>query len=190
MVSADRETQVQLYAFWGCLPLPPIEYHHRRNINYYVHLVSFGKRFYNVLNISGSRPAYITLVILYYDHASTLQMEIERFWNRGPYTWPTFFFFLNRYLAFLGHFPVIIESFWTSTDIQHKSTVCMTSWFQDISTPNWFYGSCSSGRLNCYLTTLAYVDYFSCSHVRSYHQYLEIAIQVIVNSKLSQTLLY
>ncbi|KIM74120.1 hypothetical protein PILCRDRAFT_14678 [Piloderma croceum F 1598] len=84
-------------------------------INYYVSLVSF--------------------VILYYDHALTLPMEIQRFWIRG-FTWATLFFFINRYLAFLGHIPVIMEVFWN------------------------FWQTC---RL-----------------LQSYHQYLVVAIQLLV----------
>ncbi|KIM81160.1 hypothetical protein PILCRDRAFT_503234 [Piloderma croceum F 1598] len=73
------------------------------NINYYVSLVSF--------------------VILYYDHALTLPAEIQRFWIRGSLTWPTFLFFANRYLAFLGHFPVILQTFWNSPDLVRKLTM-------------------------------------------------------------------
>jgi len=92
------------------------------NINYYVSLVSF--------------------VILYYDHALTLPSEIQRFWARGPLTWPTFLFFVNRYLAFLGHFPVILEAFWNTSDSPRKIAMCR--------------------------------------HLQSYHQCLELAIQLII----------
>jgi len=74
------------------------------NINQYVSLVSF--------------------VILYYDHALTLPSEIQRFWIRGSLTWPTLLFFVNRYLAFFGHFPVILQTFWNSSDLHHKFAIC------------------------------------------------------------------
>ena len=67
------------------------------------------------------------LVILYYDHALTLHMEIQRFWNRGSFKWGTFFFFLNRYLAFLGHIPVIVQYFWDPSDISYKFIVSIYS---------------------------------------------------------------
>jgi len=74
------------------------------NVNYYVSLIS--------------------LTILYYDHALTLSMEIQRFWIRGPFSWPALFFFLNRYITCLGHIPVVLETFWAPSDLQHKFTTC------------------------------------------------------------------
>ena len=63
------------------------------------------------------------LVILYYDHALTLHEEIQRYWIRAPLTWATFFFFLNRYLAFLGHIPIIMDIFWNISNLPRKATV-------------------------------------------------------------------
>jgi len=68
--------------------------------------------------------SFIAFVILYYDHVLTLSMEIQRFWTRGPFTWATFFFFANRYLAFLGYFPVILRIFWDPSDLLYKFTTC------------------------------------------------------------------
>jgi hypothetical protein len=81
-------------------------------------------------------------VILYYDHALTLSMEIQRFWTRGPFTWATFFFFVNRYLAFLGYFPVVLWVFWDPSDLPYKFIICR--------------------------------------HMLSYHQYIEVASQLVV----------
>ncbi|KAL7278595.1 hypothetical protein ACG7TL_007596 [Trametes sanguinea] len=50
------------------------------------------------------------LAILYYDFVLTIPQEIERFWSR-KLSWPSFLFFLNRYLSVIGHIPVIIEFF-------------------------------------------------------------------------------
>ena len=69
-----------------------------------------------------------TSVILYYDHALTLPAEIQRVWIRGSLTWPTLLFFVNRYLAFFGHFPVILQSFWNSSDLPHKLAVSILSY--------------------------------------------------------------
>jgi hypothetical protein len=54
---------------------------------------------------------------------------VERFWPswskklfgyddtatryRG-FTWPSFFFFSNRYIALFGHIPVILQYFWST----------------------------------------------------------------------------
>ena len=73
-------------------------------------------------------PTDITLAILYYDHALTLPAEIQRFWIRGSLTWPTLLFFVNRYLAFFGHFPVILQTFWNSSDLHHKFAVSTVSY--------------------------------------------------------------
>jgi hypothetical protein len=83
------------------------------------------------------------LVILYYDHALTLHMEIQRFWIRGSFTWATFFFFLNRYLAFLGHIPVIVQSFWDPSDLSHKFTVSIYCWLEGFQHLNVFIADVS-----------------------------------------------
>jgi hypothetical protein len=38
-------------------------------------------------------------------------MEIERFWPQRTFSWASFLFYLNRYLALLGAIPVIMEFF-------------------------------------------------------------------------------
>ncbi|KAI9068857.1 hypothetical protein FKP32DRAFT_1560931 [Trametes sanguinea] len=52
----------------------------------------------------------LAFAILYYDFVLTIPQEIERFWTR-KLSWPSFLFFLNRYLSVIGHIPVIIEFF-------------------------------------------------------------------------------
>jgi len=77
------------------------------NVNYYFHLVSY--------------------VILYYDYVLTLPMEIERFWTLRSFSWAAFFFFLNRYLAVLGHIFIILQTFWNTADLALKSNICQRS---------------------------------------------------------------
>jgi len=57
---------------------------------------------------------YCTLapfVILYYDYFLTLPLEIERFWPQRTFSWASFFFYVNRYMALLGQIPIIISFF-------------------------------------------------------------------------------
>ena len=123
-----QKMQFQLCVPSVCLCPWPVtqssEFCGRRNVNQYVALVSFGAYFVRGLSICTSSTD-ITLVILYYDHALTLPAEIQRFWMRDLLTWPTILFLVNRYLAFFGHFPVILQSFWNSSDLPHKFTVGM-----------------------------------------------------------------
>ena len=48
--------------------------------------------------------------ILYFEYLLTLEAELETFWRRGV-SLPKLGFFLNRYLAVLGHIPVLYEFF-------------------------------------------------------------------------------
>ena len=41
-------------------------------------------------------------------------MEIERFWIIRKFSWATFLFFANRYLAVVGYLPVVMEVYWTA----------------------------------------------------------------------------
>ncbi|KAF9461030.1 hypothetical protein BDZ94DRAFT_1299507 [Collybia nuda] len=50
--------------------------------------------------------------LLVYEYFLTLTKEVERFWGLQRITWPTFFFYLNRYLTLFGHVPVMVEYFW------------------------------------------------------------------------------
>jgi hypothetical protein len=49
--------------------------------------------------------------ILYYEYALTTGMEYERFWSRD-FSWASFFFYINRYLALFGQVPIIALYFW------------------------------------------------------------------------------
>ncbi|KAI0264628.1 hypothetical protein BC834DRAFT_970581 [Gloeopeniophorella convolvens] len=46
-------------------------------------------------------------IILYYDYFLTLSDEVDRFWCSGPRTWGSAIFLANRYLAVLGHLPLM-----------------------------------------------------------------------------------
>jgi len=83
---------------------PSVDYQVRLNAESYLNLVSF--------------------VILYYDYALTLSMEVERFWTFQSFTWASFLFFLNRYLSVVGHLPVFVEFFWTTPDPAAKFNDC------------------------------------------------------------------
>ena len=67
-----------------------------------------------------SYPGYCVSAILFYDYALTFWMEVERFWARGRPTVISSCFFLNRYLALLGHVPVMVE-FYASHDQSVRS---------------------------------------------------------------------
>ncbi|KIM39719.1 hypothetical protein M413DRAFT_446623 [Hebeloma cylindrosporum] len=65
-----------------------------------------------------------SFVILYYDYFLTLPLECSRYWSSPRITWASTFFYLNRYLSVLGHFPVIFQQFWISSD-PDRISVCM-----------------------------------------------------------------
>lgn len=50
------------------------------------------------------------LVILYWDFIVTFSMEVERYWGRRfAFSWPTVCFLGCRYLALIGHIPVLFQ---------------------------------------------------------------------------------
>jgi hypothetical protein len=110
-------------------------------------------------------------------------MEIQRFWILHSFSWAGFFFFLNRYLSVLGHIPIIMLTFWNATNIVHKSKV----------SPTLLNGYTSGGSFACrcwyslHLIRVSGVhmsdEYFSCHHLHSYHQYLEMATQLVVGGQ-------
>lgn len=50
-------------------------------------------------------------------------MEVERFWTLRSFSWASLFFFLNRYLALLGHIPIVVDTYWNLADLVQKSKV-------------------------------------------------------------------
>jgi len=67
--------------------------------------------------------ALVSFTILYYDYFLTFPWEVERVWKTSGLNWATGFFYFNRYLCLLGHIPVIIEYFW-STSSPRKNDIC------------------------------------------------------------------
>ncbi|KAJ3544061.1 hypothetical protein NM688_g5783 [Phlebia brevispora] len=58
--------------------------------------------------------AFITL--LYYDYSLSLHLEIKRVWFDDRYSGIRALFLLVRYLALLGHIPVMVQTFWNTQD--------------------------------------------------------------------------
>ncbi|TBU56172.1 hypothetical protein BD310DRAFT_824403, partial [Dichomitus squalens] len=62
------------------------------------------------------------VALLYYNFATTVDLEVERYWS-GSRSWASVFFFINRYTAVLAHIPVVYEFFglmpesWTITSV-------------------------------------------------------------------------
>ncbi|KAF7289753.1 hypothetical protein MIND_01348900 [Mycena indigotica] len=80
----------------------PITTQKQLNSAYYFHLVSFS--------------------LLFYDYFLTLDWEIERYWGT-QLTWPSFFYFVNRYGTLFGNIPVVIEYFWSTPPTPRKLMV-------------------------------------------------------------------
>lgn len=91
-----------------------------RPYNYYLALISFSefKSIHHSLLMLWPQP----VAILYYDYFLTISWEVERVWKTSGLNWATGLFYFNRYLCLLGHIPVIIEYFW-STSSQRKHDV-------------------------------------------------------------------
>ncbi|KAI0340397.1 hypothetical protein BDW22DRAFT_1430992 [Trametopsis cervina] len=54
--------------------------------------------------------------LLYYDYLLTLPTEVNRYWYDRQYTWSVTIFFILRYLALVGHVPVIAQVAWKGAD--------------------------------------------------------------------------
>jgi len=50
--------------------------------------------------------------ILYYDYFLTLSKEVNSFWRAGSHSWASILFLVNRYMALLGHVPILFLVFW------------------------------------------------------------------------------
>ena len=99
----------------------------------------------------------------------------------GQFNWALGFFYLNRYLALLGHVPIMLEFFW-STSNPNKTEVSILS-------PSRRGGKtlmCNLPDVSIHPSlavqnaTLKFAYLSSCHHLQSFHQYLAIAIQMIV----------
>jgi len=72
-------------------------------LNYYINMAAF--------------------TLLVYDYCLTFALEVERFWQSRRLNWASGFFYFNRYVSLLGHAPVMMEFFW-STSNPAKITIC------------------------------------------------------------------
>lgn len=50
-------------------------------------------------------------VILYYDYFLTLSTEVDGYWCAGSHSWASIVFLVNRYVALLGHVPLLYVLF-------------------------------------------------------------------------------
>ncbi len=49
-------------------------------------------------------------MILYYDYILTFSCEVEVFWpHENRVGWVSSLYFLNRYVAIFGYFPIVLE---------------------------------------------------------------------------------
>nr|GAT59140.1 predicted protein [Mycena chlorophos] len=83
--------------------LDPVTTQEDLNLNYYFQLISF--------------------TLLFYDYFLTLDWEVARYWG-SSWSWPTFFYFVNRYATLLGNIPVVLEYFWSTPPTPRKLIVC------------------------------------------------------------------
>ncbi|KAF9058426.1 hypothetical protein BDP27DRAFT_587039 [Rhodocollybia butyracea] len=58
------------------------------------------------------RVELVSFAILFYDYLTTLDLEVEYFWNGSSRGLGTILFYINRYLSLLGNIPIIIFFFW------------------------------------------------------------------------------
>jgi len=60
---------------------------------------------------SGDVSSLTAYVILFYDYFLTLPMEVDRYWCPGSHTWASALFLVIRYVALLGHVPLLYRMF-------------------------------------------------------------------------------
>ena len=58
----------------------------------------------------------IWVAILLYGYCLTFVAEAERCWGVRQLNWTLAFFYLNRYLVLLGHAPIMLEYFWSTSN--------------------------------------------------------------------------
>ena len=63
------------------------------------------------------------LALLYYEYIITFEAEVSRIWERSRFNTSIMIFFLNRYVALFGHIPIVLEFFWTTSEINLKGKV-------------------------------------------------------------------
>ncbi|CAK5284733.1 unnamed protein product [Mycena citricolor] len=53
----------------------------------------------------------LSFTLIVYDYLLTLDWEVARYWGT-PFSWPTFFYYLNRYLTLLGNSSILVDYVW------------------------------------------------------------------------------
>jgi hypothetical protein len=115
------------------------------------------------------------LVILYYDYLLTLPLECSRYWG-SRITLASGFFYLNRYLALLGHIPVVFRYFWTSS---YPDRIGVGSTFLH------FFIFSPHPPFQMYVFPVFYSHWladnsiYSCVRLSSFHHYLALIIQSV-----------
>ncbi|CAA7268611.1 unnamed protein product [Cyclocybe aegerita] len=102
--------------------------------------------------------AIIAYSLLVYDYCLTFVAEVERFWSIRGINWASGLFYLNRYMVLVGHIPVMIEYFWsTSNPDKLQMSVLITS-----------------------IALILHNIDPRCDRLQTYHQYLAVVIQFVV----------
>ncbi|KAF9264601.1 NUP-domain-containing protein [Marasmius fiardii PR-910] len=71
------------------------------------------------LNVNNS-VSLVSFTLLYYEYFLTFEAEATRMWTQRTLTTPTLIFYINRYVAFFGHLPMIVQHFWTAAPSEYK----------------------------------------------------------------------
>ncbi|CAK5284975.1 unnamed protein product [Mycena citricolor] len=76
----------------------------------------------------------LSFTLIVYDYLLTLDWEVARYWGT-PFSWPTFFYYLNRYLTLLGNSSILVDYVWGGQLTPAKIAAYVMSsrrrWFSD-----------------------------------------------------------
>ncbi|KAF8500192.1 hypothetical protein F5888DRAFT_1632981 [Russula emetica] len=72
---------------------------------------------------SGDVSSLTAYVILFYDYFLTLPMEVDRYWCPGSHTWASALFLVIRYVALLGHVPLLYRMFGDPCEVMHTGVI-------------------------------------------------------------------
>ena len=104
-------------------------------------------------------------------------MEIERFWVIRKFSWATFLFFANRYLAVIGYLPVIMEVYWTAPQRELVRFTTLSLSFNVLISIRLDVRD-AVGLDGFYRLRLTITD--RCHYARTYRQCLIVLIQICV----------
>lgn len=81
-----------------------------RNTNFALSLIYFSQ--FPSLLFTAIHLRLVCTAIFFYDYVLTFGSEVEYFWPpRNRLTWPSFLFFVNRYLSLFGNILFAVEDF-------------------------------------------------------------------------------